>query len=88
MDSKTFAWDTLERAAKTFAQVLVSFFTAGVTIGGLDWAHALNVSVTAAVVSVLTSVASLPVSENGTASLVGAVKLRRGAIDFGVGEGD
>lgn len=75
MDPKTFAFDTAERAAKTFAQVLVGFFTAGVTVADLDWKQALTVAVTAAVVSVLTSVGSLPVGENGNASLVGAVKL-------------
>ena len=91
MDPKTFALDTAERAAKTFAQVLVGFFTAGVTVANLDWKTALVASVTAAVTSVLTSVGSLPVGENGNASLVGAVNVRRGAhaaVDYGDGEGD
>ena len=48
-----------ERAVKTFAQALVAVFAAGVTILDVDWQQALAVSVTAAVVSVLTSVASV-----------------------------
>ena len=48
-----------ERAVKTFAQSLVALFVAGVTVLTIDWQQALAVSVTAAVVSVLTSVASV-----------------------------
>lgn len=47
-----------ERAAKTFAQSLVALFVAGATILSIDWSQALAVSVTAALVSVLTSIAS------------------------------
>lgn len=47
-----------ERAIKTFAQSLVALFIAGVTILSIDWVQALAVSGTAALVSVLTSVAS------------------------------
>lgn len=77
MDPKSFVMDTFERALKTFAQVLVGFFVAGVTLANLDWLDALNVSGTAAVISVLTSVGSLPVGANGNASLVGSVRIRR-----------
>ena len=47
-----------ERAIKTFAQSLVALFIAGVTILWSDWVQALAVSGTAALVSVLTSIAS------------------------------
>ena len=47
-----------ERAVKTFAQALVALFVAGVTVLSIDWQQALAVAGTAAVVSVLTSVAS------------------------------
>lgn len=47
-----------ERAIKTFAQSLVALFVAGVTILTIDWVQALAVAGTAAVISVLTSVAS------------------------------
>lgn len=79
MDPKAFVFDTLERAGKTFVQVFVGFFTTGMAFTDLDWKQALSVAVTAAVVSVLSSVGSLPVGENGNASLVGAVRIQRGA---------
>jgi len=47
-----------ERAIKTFAQALVALFVAGVTILTIDWQQALAVAGTAALVSVLTSIAS------------------------------
>ena len=47
-----------ERAIKTFAQSLVALFVAGVTILTIDWVQALAVAGTAAVISVLTSIAS------------------------------
>lgn len=55
--SKTF-WDgVLERAIKTFAQALLAVLTAGNAIWGLDWTQALGVGATAALISVLTSIA-------------------------------
>jgi hypothetical protein len=47
-----------ERAVKTFAQALVALFVAGVTVLTIDWQQGLAVAATAAVVSVLTSIAS------------------------------
>ena len=47
-----------ERAIKTFAQALVAVFAAGVTVIDVDWMQALAVAGTAAVLSILTSVAS------------------------------
>lgn len=63
--------DTAERAIKTFAQAVVAGLTAGVTgILEVDWLTVVSVSALAALVSVLTSVASAPFSAKGTASLV------------------
>lgn len=59
-----------ERAIKTFAQTLVA---TGVVVGvaGWDkWQAALIASAIAAVLSVVTSVASIGVGDNGTPSLV------------------
>lgn len=60
-----------ERAVKTFAQALVALFVAGVTVWSIDWQEALAVSATAALVSVLTSVASLRVGPFEGPSLAG-----------------
>ena len=47
-----------ERALKTFAQALVAVFAAGVTILDIDWIQSVAIAGTAALLSVLTSVAS------------------------------
>ncbi len=52
---------TSERAIKTFCQALVALFVAGVTVLTIDWQQGLAVAATAAVVSVLTSIASYSV---------------------------
>jgi hypothetical protein len=71
MLTKKFGLDALERSVKTFAQSLVALIGAGaVNIVLLDWPDMLGVSATAALVSLLTSVVSLPVGNNGSASLV------------------
>lgn len=55
-----------ERAAKTFAQALVALIGATqVSVLELDWGQMLGVSATAAVVSVLTSLASAPFGLTG-----------------------
>lgn len=49
------------RAIKTFAQTLVALIgTTAVSITALDWAQILGVGATAAVLSILTSLAGLP----------------------------
>lgn len=60
-----------ERAVKTFAQSLVALFVAGVTVLTIDWQQALAVSATAAVVSVLTSIASVRLGPFEGPSLAG-----------------
>ena len=60
-----------ERAVKTFAQALVALFVAGVTVLTIDWQEALAVAATAAVVSLLTSVASVRLGSFEGPSLAG-----------------
>jgi hypothetical protein len=59
-----------ERATKTAAQFAVGILTvAGVTPANIDWQETLLGSMLAALVSVLTSVASVSVSSSGGPSL-------------------
>ena len=61
-----FAKATLERAVKTFAQVLAALLTAdGTDILHTAWSDRLSVAAMAALLSVLTSVASAPIGGNG-----------------------
>lgn len=70
----TFAVDTTERAVKTFAQALAAYFGAGaINVLSADWGEALTVSVTAAFLSALSSLASLKLGHKGTASATDAV---------------
>lgn len=48
------------RALKTFCQTAVSLITVGNMVTELDWASIIGISATAAVVSILTSIAGLP----------------------------
>jgi hypothetical protein len=70
--TRTKFWkDAAERATKTAAQVLVTFLGADlVDVLAVDWKRAAGIAAGAAVVSLLTSVASANVGESGTASLV------------------
>lgn len=70
MRSKQFWLDAAERAVKTLAQSLLAVFAAGVTIISVDWKETLAIGATAALVSVLTSVASVGKGERESASLV------------------
>lgn len=53
------------RAIKTFAQVAVSLITVGSMITELDWMGIIQISATAAVASMLTSIAGLPEVDGG-----------------------
>ena len=69
--SKLFWYDALERAIKTFAQTLVALLGAGaIDVLQVDWGQRLSVSAGAALVSVLTSIATAGATKGETASLV------------------
>ena len=72
MRSAKFWQDAAERALKTAAQSVLAVFVAGVTIMTVDWVDTVAIGATAALVSVLTSVASAGRSES--ASLAPAVR--------------
>jgi hypothetical protein len=48
------------RAVKTFAQTTVSMLTVGQALMEVDWIGVASISATAALISLLTSVAGLP----------------------------
>lgn len=60
MFNKTFLLDVLERAVKTFAQAVLAVIVVAPTtpVIGFDWPTILLTGVTAAVISVLTSLVS------------------------------
>ncbi len=71
MFTKHFWLDAGERAVKTFAQASVALLTAGgVGLIGIDWLEVASVAGLAALVSVLTSVASTGRGDPETASLL------------------
>ncbi len=75
MFKKRFWKDAAERAVKTAAQVAAA--TLGANAAGLldaDWVGVASVSGLAAVLSLLTSVASAPLGDANTASAVSAPK--------------
>ena len=64
LTTKDFWVQTAERAVKTFCQTAVSLITVGNMITDLNWLEILGISATSAVVSVLTSIATLPEVED------------------------
>ena len=48
------------RAIKTMAQTAVSMLTVGQALIEVDWLSVLSISVTAGIISILTSIAGLP----------------------------
>lgn len=63
---KKFALSALERAVKTFAQTLAALIGANaVNVIDIDWPALAGISATAAVVSLLTSVASYGIGAPG-----------------------
>jgi Putative lactococcus lactis phage r1t holin len=74
MLSKLFWADALERAVKTFAQsALATLGLGSVDVLSTNWVGVLSVGAGAAVVSILTSVASEP--RSGTLSPASVVKV-------------
>lgn len=72
MYTSVFWKDTFERVVKTVFQTLIALFIADgvVSIVEIDFGHSLGVAGFAALMSLLTSVASAPVGEPGLASAV------------------
>jgi hypothetical protein len=76
--SRAFWIDTTERSLKTFAYSTVGALPVGAaaqSFAGVPWLDAALVGASAAVLSVLGSIASLKVGTSGTASLTKAVEL-------------
>lgn len=68
---KDWARSALVRAVKTFAQTAVALIGTGVVgFTDLDWVRILSVAGVAAVVSMLTSLAGLPETNNGNSPLL------------------
>lgn len=71
MLSGAFWSESFERAAKSFAQALLALWGAGqIDLVHVDFAHSASVAAGAAVLSILTSLVSLPVGPSGSASMV------------------
>lgn len=71
MWTKQFWVDSAERAIRTFAQALIAVLGAGaVNILTVDWVQALSVAAGAAVLSLLTSIASSGFGAKGTPSFL------------------
>jgi hypothetical protein len=74
MWSSAYWQDVAERCAKTAAQSLIALWGAGaLNLLSVDWISALGVAAGAAVLSVLTSIVSLPVGAPGSPSLLSGV---------------
>lgn len=66
MWAKEFWQATLERAIKTFAQVLAALLSAdGIGVLDADWGQAASVAGMATILSVLTSIASAGIGNSG-----------------------
>ena len=72
LSSKDFWVDTAERAVKTLAQSMIATITVGaaVPIWELNWYEAVGVALTATLLSVLTSIASIGAAQPDTPSLI------------------
>ena len=57
-DWKKFIVAALVRALRTFAQTFVGFVAVGAAISEIQWLRALSVSAVAAILSILTSIAT------------------------------
>lgn len=58
--TKEFWLETLERSIKTFAEVVLSMITVGQTFLDINWLNVLSVSGVAVVISIFTSIVTLP----------------------------
>lgn len=60
VDTKKWLKATTVRAVKTMAQTALSMLTVGQAMIEVNWVNVLSVSVTAGIISVLTSIGGLP----------------------------
>lgn len=67
---RTFLKDLLERAVKTFAEMMIADISVGQGFEDIDWVRTLSVAGVATLISILMSLASYKGGEVGTASLV------------------
>ena len=68
---KDFWKDAAERSLKTFAQVILSYIgVTGVAFGDIDWPVAFSVAGVSVIASLLTSIISYKIGDEGTASLI------------------
>ena len=70
MWTRIFWIDAADRAARTFAQALLATITIGDAVYSVDWKAGLGIAVTAAIASILTSIATSKVGASGTPSVV------------------
>ena len=68
--NKRFIKDVLERAVKTFAEMMIADISVGQGFEDIDWTRTFSVAGLATLISVLASIASYKVGDEGTASLV------------------
>ena len=70
MWTRIFWIDAADRAARTFAQALLATITIGDAVYSVDWQAGLGIAVTAAIASILTSIATSKVGAAGTPAVV------------------
>ena len=70
MWTRIFWIDAADRAARTFAQALLATITIGDAVYSVDWQAGLGIAVTAAIASILTSIATSKVGASGTPAVV------------------
>jgi hypothetical protein len=73
LTNTVFLKDAAERAIKTFAQTLLSAVGTGAVLPAVtdvDWTQGAAIGATAAIISILTSIVTSGIGNNGTASVV------------------
>ncbi|MCE5291589.1 MAG: holin [Nocardiaceae bacterium] len=70
MTWQSWALDASERAIKTVAQVLVALWATSATLGDVNWSQTLGTAGLAGLISLATSLASAPIGDKGSASVV------------------